>query len=313
MNAEVSRKIIQVPASTTNLGAGFDTLGLALQLYLRIEIQLSGTPALHLVLEGEGSNELPADDNNLVYEVMRYVFQGESFSLPGVSMRIWNEIPVARGLGSSAAAIVAGISCFEALTGVELSPEKFFHYAFAFEKHPDNLTAARYGGFTISCVDEQERVTFSKSAVSPGIKILVVVPEFQLQTEKARAAIPQTLPLHDSVFNVQRSSLTVAALLQGQFHLLRESLRDRLHQPFRAPLIPGFSEILELQDSKFPGLLGICLSGAGPSILAFAESNCAGIYRQIAEIFGHFQIQSRSLELEVDSQGRTIAEFRARH
>jgi homoserine kinase len=266
-----------------------------------------------LVLGGEGSNELPADDNNLVYRAMRHVFEGESVNLPGVSLRIWNEIPLARGLGSSAAAIVAGISCFEALTDVELSPEKFFQYAFAFEMHPDNLTAARYGGFTVNCVDEQGRVTFFKSAVFPGVKILLVVPEFQLQTEEARAAIPQTLPLHDSVFNVQRSSLTVAALLQGQFHLLRESLRDRLHQPFRAPLIPGLSEILELQDSKVPGLLGVCLSGAGPSILVFAESNLAGIYRQIAEIFSHFQIQSRSLELEVDNQGRTITEIRARH
>ena len=308
MNSKTSCKTIRVPASTTNLGAGFDTLGLALQLYLKVEIGRCGAATPLVWLEGEGSNELPADASNLICRVMQHTFLKEGVDPPGVSLRASNGIPVTRGLGSSAAAIVAGIGCFEALTGVELSPEKFFRYAFEFEKHPDNLTAARYGGFTVSCVDEHGRVTFAKSTITPGIKILLVVPEFQLQTEKARSVIPRTFPLADAVFNVQRSSLTVAALLEGQFHLLRESLRDRIHQPFRASLVPGFSEIVKLQNSEIPGLCGLCLSGAGPSILVFAESNFAGINRAIAEILSRHRIHSRFFELEVDNQGRSISD-----
>ncbi len=301
-------KMIRVPASTTNLGAGFDSLGLALGLYLKVEIQHTESSAPLVVLGGEGSDELPADSNNLIYRVMQHVFSGEGLDPHGVALRAWNEIPVARGLGSSAAAIVAGIGCFEALTGIELSPAAFFRYAFAFEEHPDNLAAARYGGFTVSCVDEHGGVTFFKSTIASGVRILLVVPEIQLQTEKARAVIPRTFSQADSVFNLQRSSLTVAALLQGQFHLLRESLRDRLHQPFRALLIPGFSEILELQNARIPGLQGLCLSGAGPSILAFVDSNLAEVNRCIADIFNQHGIACRCFELDVDNQGRTISD-----
>ena len=188
-------------------------------------------------------------------------------------MRVSNQIPVARGLGSSAAAIVAGIGCFEALTGKEIDSDLFFRYAFQFENHPDNLTAARFGGFTVSCADESGKINFFRSTLSPQIKILLVVPDFQLQTQKARSVIPKSVSLQDAVYNIQRSALTVAALLSNDFRFLRQSLKDRIHQPYRAPLIPGFEEILALQDDKIEGLLGICLSGAGPSILAFAESN----------------------------------------
>lgn len=302
------KKIIQIPASTTNLGAGFDTLGLALRLFLKVEIEASNHGGQELLLKGEGASELPRDHNNLIWRVARRVFDGEGRAVPCLQLAILNQVPLARGLGSSAAAIVAGISCFEACTGIELSQEKFFSYGFEFESHPDNLTAARYGGFTVSCVGEPGRVTFSRSTVSPQLKILVTVPEFQLQTEKARAALPGTLSLRDAIFNIQRSSLTVAALLNSQFHLLHESMRDKVHQPYRAPLIPGFEEILSLNQTNIVGLLGVCLSGAGPSVLAFASENLSEIYQRIAGIFAKYGIQSRALELEVDNDGRTIQE-----
>lgn len=297
---------IQVPASTTNLGAGFDVLGLALQLYLRIDLEATSNskPEFHLL--GEGAQNLPASEENLLWKVTRRVFEGEKQPLPGVRLRIENQIPLARGLGSSAAAIVGGISCFEALTSRELSPDQFFQYAFEFENHPDNITAARFGGFTISAVAESGKVSLFRAPIEPKLKILLTVPEFHLETQKARAAIPRTLEMRDAVFNLQRSSLTVAALLRNEFQFLRESLRDRLHQPFRAPLIPGFEEILRLNLEQIPGLAGICLSGAGPSVLAFAEGNLDGIYSRISEIFERHGLRSRRFELEVDNQGRTI-------
>jgi len=300
------RRSIQVPASTTNLGAGFDVLGLALQLYLRVDLQESALSNPEFELRGEGANDLPASEENLLWKVARRVFQGEKQPVPRVRLTIENQIPLARGLGSSAAAIVAGISCFEALTGCELSQEKFFQYAFEFENHPDNITAARFGGFTVSAVADNGSVSFFRAPIAPKLKILLTVPEFRLETQKARAAIPRTLDLRDAVFNLQRSSLTVAALLRNEFQFLRESLRDKLHQPFRAPLIPGFEEILRLNQEEISGLAGVCLSGAGPSVLAFAEENLDEIYSRIAGIFGRHGLRSRRFELEVDNQGRTI-------
>jgi len=300
-------KTIQVPASTTNLGSGFDALGLALKLYLRVEVEKCTGSSPDIILEGQGASELPAHSENLIFRVMRRVFDGESKALPNVRMRVSNQIPVARGLGSSAAAIVAGIGCYEALAGKEMDSDLFFRYAFEFENHPDNLTAARYGGFTVSCSDENGKTNFFRSILSPRIKILLVVPDFQLQTQKARSVIPQQVGLQDAVYNIQRSALTVAALLSNDFHFLRQSLKDRIHQPYRAPLIPGFEEILSLQESKIEGLLGICLSGAGPSILAFAESNLGQIYQRIEAVFGRHGIAARPFDLETDNCGRAIA------
>jgi homoserine kinase len=301
------RKAVQVPASTTNLGAGFDALGLALQLYLRVDVEETSSAKPEFQLLGEGAHDLPANEENLLWKVTRRVFEGEKQPVPGVRLKIDNQIPLARGLGSSAAAIVAGISCFEALTGRELSPDKFFQYAFEFENHPDNITAARFGGFTVSAVAENGKVSFFRAPIAPKLKILLTVPEFHLETQKARDAIPkENLHLRDAVFNLQRSSLTVAALLKNEFHFLRESLRDRLHQPFRAPLIPGLEEILRLNQEEIAGLAGICLSGAGPSVLAFAEANLDDIYSRVSGIFERHGLRSRRFELEVDNQGRTI-------
>jgi homoserine kinase len=297
---------IQVPASTTNLGAGFDVLGLALQLYLRIELEPGSAASPELIVTGEGAADLPVNEENLIWRVIRRVFEGENVPVAKARLKITNQIPLARGLGSSAAAIVAGISCFESLTGQNLSDEEFFRYAFEFEEHPDNLTAARYGGFTVCAVDENGKVAFFRSAITPRLKILLTVPEFHLATEKARSVIPRTLDLRDAIFNLQRSSLAVAALLTSEFHLLREALRDRIHQPFRAPLIPGFQEILKLNQENLPGLIGVCLSGGGPSVLALAEDNLDVIYQRITAIFHQHGINSRSFELQVDNQGRTI-------
>lgn len=303
----ISKSTIQVPASTTNLGAGFDTLGLALQLYLKVEVEESRGLDSSFTMDGEGAAGLPTGAENLISRVMRRVFERETMLPPPLRFHVSNQIPIARGLGSSAAAIVAGIGCFEAVTGQVLPPEKFFRYAFEFENHPDNITAARFGGFTVSCVGKDGEVTFSRSPMPDPLGILLTVPEFHLQTEKARAVIPKELALQDAVFNIQRSALTVAAFLKKEFSLLKESLLDKVHQPYRAPLIPGFDEVLALNEESIPGLIAVCLSGAGPSVLAFAESNFAVIYRRIAEIFGMHGISCRRFDLQVDNQGRMIS------
>ncbi len=304
--------LIQVPASTSNLGPGYDTLGLALKLYLRAEVRLSAGPQSRFHVEGEGKDDLPSLEESLIYRAMRHIFFQEGHHPPAVELRVVNQIPITRGLGSSASSIVAGLSIFEALTGRELSREKFFKYALHFEKHPDNLTPCRFGGFTVSCVNEPSQVEFYRSDISPELKILLVVPDFKLSTRKARAVVSSRVRIQDAVYNLQRSSLLVAALLRDEFHLLSCSLKDHLHQPFRAPLIPGFGEILELNDAALPGLWALCLSGAGPSVLAFAHSNLDGIFGAIQAIFNRHEISCRRFDLEVDNLGRTIESIPAK-
>ncbi len=297
---------IQVPASSTNLGAGFDALGLALGLYLQVGVRESGSGSPEIHMEGEGARELLSVRENLMWKVIRRVFQGEGRPLPPLRLEVQNRIPLARGLGSSAAAIVAALGAYEALAGEELSQEKFFRYALEFEAHPDNLTAARFGGFTVSCVDEGGRVDFFRTRVTEALKILLVVPDIRLPTSEARAVVPDQLKMSDVIFNLQRSALTVAALMAGQFRFLRESLRDKVHQPYRAPLIPGLQEVLALNGREIPGLLGISLSGAGPSVAAFIQGDGREVFGQVQSIFDRHGVACRPLELKIDNQGRSI-------
>ena len=297
---------IQVPASSANLGAGFDALGLAVGLYLKVQVQEAARGSTEIHMEGEGAKELLGIRENLMWKVIQRVFEGERRHLPPLRLKVHNQIPLARGLGSSAAAIVAALGTFEALVGRELTQEQFFHYALEFEDHPDNITPARFGGFTISCVDEQGAVLFCRTEVTHALKLLLVVPDLQLPTAAARAVIPRNLKMSDAVFNIQRSALTAAALMGGQFQFLRESLRDRVHQPYRASLIPGFQEILDLNIQEVPGVLGVSLSGAGPSIMTFLQGDGREAFRRIQAIFNRHGVACRPVELEIDNQGRSI-------
>ncbi len=299
---------IQVPASSTNLGAGYDALGLALGLYLTVQVQESGSGSPEFHTEGEGAGELLSVRENLMWKVIRRVFQREGRPLPPLRLEVRNRIPLARGLGSSAAAIVAALGTYEALAGKELSHEKFFRYALEFETHPDNLTAARFGGFTVSCVGEGGRVSFFRTRVADSLKVLLVVPDIRLPTSEARAVVPDRLKTSDAVFNLQRSALTVAALMAGQFRFLRESLRDKVHQPYRAPLIPGLTEVLALNRGEIPGLLGLSLSGAGPSVAAFIQGEGRNVFGQIQSVFNRHGVNCRPLELKIDNRGRSIRE-----
>lgn len=297
---------IQVPASSTNLGAGYDALGLALGLYLKVQVQESGSGSPEIHMEGEGARELLSVRENLMWKVIRRVFQGEGRPLPPLRLEVENRIPLARGLGSSAAAIVAALGTYEALAGEELTQETFFRYALEFETHPDNLTAARFGGFTVSCVDERGGVSFFRTRVADMLQVLLVVPDIRLPTSRARAVVPDRLEMSDVIFNLQRSALTVAALMAGQFRFLRESLRDKVHQPYRAPLIPGLQEVLELNGSDVPGLLGLSLSGAGPSVAAFIQGDARDVFGRIQSVFNRHGVACRPLELKIDNQGRSI-------
>jgi homoserine kinase len=222
--------------------------------------------------------------------------------LPPFRMTIENEIPLARGMGSSAAAIIAGATCYELAAKDELSEREIFQYALEFESHPDNLAAAFRGGLIATAVAMDGEVLIAKLSVADGVRPVVVIPAFELSTEKARAVLPQTYSRKDAVYNIQRSALTIAALTTGNWGHLREAMRDRIHQPYRASLIPGFEEILALDT---PGLLSVALSGAGPTVLALAKpANAENVGRAIANVFEKHGVKATPTVVNVDNEGR---------
>jgi homoserine kinase len=219
-------------------------------------------------------------------------------------MEIDNEIPLARGMGSSAAAIIAGITCYEIVCDEQLGQQDIFRHAFEFESHPDNLAAALYGGLIAAAVTDDGRALVSRLKVHDGVRGIVVIPAFELSTEKARGVLPMEYSRKDAVYNIQRSALAVAALTTGNWEVLRESMRDRIHQPYRAKLIPGLEEILELRT---PGLYAVALSGAGPTVFAFAEPEQAGaVGRAIAAVFDRHGVTATPHLVNVDQSGRFI-------
>lgn len=300
---------VRLPASTSNLGAGFDCFGLALQLYLtvRATIDLKSKVKCRVHIRGGKHNlSLPRNTENLVYRSMAYVASRESQVLPPLHLAVHNEIPVSRGLGGSAAAIVAGIKLFELLYEIELPNDKVLQYATEFESHADNVAATLLGGFIVTCVG-REGVIAVKRSWPTDIKVIIVSPELHLETKLARAALPRLINHIDGVFNLQRAALFTAALFEHRYDLLWEAMQDRLHQQKRSTLIPGLAEALAVP--KQPGLLGIALSGAGPSVLALAQDHFEEIGETIVQSFQQRGIKARSRQLEIDSvgcQGRVI-------
>ncbi|HLQ77854.1 MAG TPA: homoserine kinase [Terriglobia bacterium] len=299
----MSRPVLfRVPASTANLGAGFDALSLALNRYLRISIQ----PADHIHIEATGVDAtlIPTTENNLICRVAAAVAKRRNRTLPPYHLKIENEIPLARGMGSSAAAIIAGITCYEALAGDWLIEQELFRCAFEFESHPDNLAAALFGNLISAAVAEDGTVLVSKLTIPGKISAVVVIPTFELSTEKARSVLPATYSRNDTVYNIQRAALTIAALTTGNWSLIREAMRDRIHQPFRAQLIPGLEEILKLEVK---GLLGVALSGAGPTVFAFVDpKRTEEVRATLTRTFERNGVEATSHLLDIDTTGRLI-------
>jgi homoserine kinase len=292
----------RVPASTSNLGAGFDALSLALQRYLKISLQPGDKN--EIVARGVSAELIPTTPDNLIVRVASTVARQRKRQLPAFRMTIDNEIPLARGMGSSAAAIIAGITCYELLAEEKLSEQDIFRYAFEFEPHPDNLAAALRGGLLAAAVADNGEVLIVKLAVPEGIESVVVIPAFELSTEKARGVLPQSYSRKDVVYNIQRSALTIAALTTGNWAMLREAMRDRIHQPYRAPLIPGLEEILALTT---PGLLAVALSGAGPTVLGIAKpAGAENVGRAIAGVFEKHGVKAIPHLVNIDNEGRVI-------
>jgi homoserine kinase len=295
---------IRIPGSTSNLGSGFDCFGLALKLYLTVEATIApdSSEPCRVTTTGAKENEaLPRNAANLIYRAMAFAARRENVSLPPLDLKVHNEIPLASGLGSSAAAIVAGIKLCARVTGREITDQAMLNYATEFEGHPDNVSASLCGGFVINCTRKDRSVIAAKFDWPADVRVVVVSPHSQLPTHVARAALSRTVSRGNAVHNLQRTALFTAALAQHRHELFWDAMHDELHQPQRESLVPGLAEALALPRTE--GLLGIALSGAGPSIVALGEKNEEEIGKRLASCFAAHKIESTIRTLEVDNDG----------
>ena len=302
--AEARSVEVCVPASTSNLGAGFDCFGLALQLYLTVRATVdfqSPVDCIVSVSDGPENATLPLTSENLIYRSMAYAADREELALLPVQLQIDNEIPIGRGLGGSAAAIIAGIKLFELLCNRSLSDERALQYATELEGHADNAAPSLLGGFIVNCIAQQAQVIALRRPWPEELKVIVVVPELHLDTKLARAALANEVSHSDAVFNLQRTALFLAALAERRFDLLWEAMQDRLHQQKRSILVPGLAEALA--TPRMPGLLGLALSGSGPSVVALAQDHFAEIGAAIARNFKRQGISAQVRQLEIDTAG----------
>ena len=295
--------VVRVPASSANLGPGFDALGLALEIYLTCRFRRAGS--LEIRVEGRDAAQIPASSDNLIWQTALTVAQAHSIEMPPIHLEIRNDIPIGKGLGSSAAALTAGVVIADHLLDLRWKPLRILDEAARLEGHPDNVAPCTLGSIVASAIDSGGVTRSIRLDLPQRFSIGIVVPDFDLPTSLARSVLPNSYSRADAVFNVQRASLLIAALATGSTWAFPAALEDRFHQPYRAPLVPGLEEILRL---RAPGLLGCALSGAGPSILVFYErghDSVCDLVRQIFRLNGH---QSQTLFANIATHGFELSE-----
>lgn len=298
--SSMNKITIKVPATSANLGPGFDALGLALDLWN--ETEFMPAESFSLTIQGEGSKSLASNEKNLIHRSVQKFYERLNRQAPALGIRCLNRIPLASGLGSSAAAILTGILGANALLGSVLTNEEILNLATEMEGHPDNLAPALLGGLVVSTGDHG-RVITRQLPIAP-IHITVVLPEFNFPTKQARAVLPKQVSLKDAVHNISRAILVTEAFRLGDLHLLGQAMSDTLHQPYRLPLIPGAQSAMEA--AKKAGASATALSGAGPGIIAFSVGRDPGIGLAISRIFESNGLSTRIFELGVSQEGAQV-------
>lgn len=257
---------IQIPATSANLGAGFDALGLALTYYNYVEMEECDK----VDIQSLDSIDIPTDENNLIYISAKDLFNVCGKNIRGLKIRQSNNIPMARGMGSSSACIVAGLVGANTLLGNPLSTDDLVDLAAQIEGHPDNTAPALLGGI-VTAVFDGKKVHWVKQEVFTKLKFVTVVPDFELKTERARACLPTEVSHKDAVYNLSRAALFSSSLLTGKFENLRTAVHDKLHQPYRMALIPNAREVFDIAYNH--GAYATYISGAGPTIIAIVDES----------------------------------------
>lgn len=294
---------VRVPGSTSNLGSGFDALSAALSVYL--DVRVSPTGGSELIWPDDWSLE-PRD--NAIELGLRRACGELGVAVPGMKLSVHSEIPLKRGLGSSGAAFIAGIRIAETATGRTLSERQALHLAFELEGHPDNVSASLLGGWVLSCTDG-DRLLAERIPSRLECRFVVAIPETTVSTSEARSILPSAYPLSDAVFSLQRCGLMVLALSQGRDDLLEEATRDRLHQPYRATLIPGAEAVLarrQLPSELENSILSVTISGSGSTLLAIARDRSSEIGEWMKAQLTAAGVRSTVKILALDPEGARV-------
>lgn len=305
-SSTLSRVRVRVPATTANLGPGFDCLGMALRLHNEVEIALEGEKELTVEVGGRAATDhIPLDGRNLVWRAAARVFELAGRAPERVTLRLDISAPLARGLGSSASAIVGGMTAANEVLGRPLSADDLLREMVAMEGHPDNVVPCARGGLTASLSFGDGRVLYLKHAPHPSVRCVVFIPDYELSTAKARQAIPKSLPMKDAVFNLGRVPFVLAKLVAGDFQDLGSVMDDRLHQPYRKPLIRSYD--LLASQAEQAGAAAVCISGAGPTILAVCSGEKAGhVAEAMREVTQAADLPGEVAVLETDLDGAVV-------
>lgn len=295
---------LRIPASTSNIGPGFDTLGLALKIYNSIEIsEINNSNKFNIeyLFPHREINE----DNDIYLKSYRIATRALGEKIKGFSAKIRNRIPIGAGLGSSGSAVIGGVITAFLIAGEKIDLHKVLNIAITIEHHPDNITPCLVGGFTVSGVVNGE-VHFQKFIVKKRVKVVVVLPDFTLETKKAREVLPSRLSLEDVVANLNRASYLVSSFAKNDFENIQWAFHDRLHQPTRSKLIPGLNDVIESANRR--GAYGCFLSGAGPSVVALCSKNEEKIGKTICNVWKKHGVNAKSFVTEIDNDGTKILE-----
>lgn len=291
---------IQIPATSANLGAGFDALGLALTYYNYVEMEECD----HIDISSSDELDIPTDEKNLIYISAKDLFNVCGKKLEGLKLRQTNNIPMARGLGSSSACIIAGLVGANKILGEPLTKDDLVDLAAQIEGHPDNTAPALLGGI-VTAVFDGRKVHWVKQAVFTKLKFVAIIPDFELKTEKARACLPKEIAHKDAVYNLSRAALFSASLLTGKFENLRTAVDDRLHQPYRMELIPNCKEVFDIAYTH--GAYGAYISGAGPTVMAIVDENNAYFAGKVKFSLDNAGLSGWQVhEFKIDNEGTKI-------
>lgn len=292
---------VRVPATSANMGPGFDCLGVALSLYNCFQVEESEN-GLHI----DGCEETYRNEKNLVYVSMQKCFEkiGYEHSRKGIRINFESDIPISRGLGSSAACILGGVLAANEIGRGNLNKNEILEIASEIEGHPDNIAPALFGGMTVS-IKDGNKVYYEKVKLPQGLKFCAIIPDFKLSTKDSRAVLPNSIPYRDGVYNIGRVSLLIAALSNGNFELLKPACKDRLHEIYRGSLIGNYDEIVE--ECNRLNSLCVFLSGSGPTIMAVLKEEDIEFRKHMEDYLLKLENRWVIKELKSDYDGAYVA------
>ena len=306
---------VKVPASTSNLGPGFDCIGMALPVYNTITIEetvLPGTGVeINVINESENADDLltehmPLDENSIIYKAVEILYNSIGQTPSELKITVQSQIPIARGLGSSASVIVGGLLAANELLGHPADEVALLSIAAEVEGHPDNVTASIVGGLVLTSLEDDGSVVYRKLDWPEEWQITVCIPDYELSTEISRSVLPKEVPIQDAVFNAKRLAMFIQAVNTKDADLMKMALQDRLHQPYRMKLVPGLDKIMENLKHE-ENVLGCVLSGAGPAIVVISyKNNLDKIKSIIKDTWEEMNVKVNIMTLPVETQGAQI-------